>query len=105
MGSARVKFTDEYKKHAVELVNNDGATIAGVAEDLGIGSTTLGNWVKKWRQSLPEPDEDEPLNESERRELIRLRAEAKDKDKRLSHQEMELRFAKKVAAWLAKDEQ
>ena len=105
MGSARAKFTDEYKQHAVELVNNDGATIASVAEDLGIGSTTLGNWVKKWRQSLPEPDEDEPLNESERQELVRLRADAKNKDARLAHQDMELRFAKKVAAWLAKSEQ
>ncbi len=105
MGSARGKFTAEYKQNAVELVSNDGVTIAGVAENLGIAPQTLGNWVKKWRESLPEPDEAEPLNESERRELLRLRAERNDQEKRIQQQDMELRFAKKCAAWLAKTEQ
>src|SRR5690625_1551677 len=105
MGSSR-KFTEEYKQQAVELVTeNEGATIAGVAADLGLAPQTLGNWVKKWRENLPEPDEQEPLSESERRELIRLRAERKEQEKRLQHQDMEIRFAKKVAAWLAKSEQ
>lgn len=105
MGSSR-KFTEEYKRQAVELVtHNEDATIAGVAADLGLAPQTLGNWVKKWRQSLPNVDDAEPLNESERGELRRLRMECKEQEKRLQQQDMEIRFAKKVAAWLAKSEQ
>lgn len=93
MGSPR-KFTEEYKQQAVGLVTeNEGATIAGVAADLGLAPQTLGNWVKKWREHLQEPDEQEPLSESERRELIRLRAERKEQEKRLAQQDMEIRFA------------
>lgn len=105
MGSARTKFSAEYRQQAVELACRDGATIAGVAEDLGLAPQTLGNWVRKWRNSLPEPDDSLPLDEGERRELMRLRAERKQQEKRIQQQDMELRFAKKVAAWLAKTEQ
>src|SRR5699024_3899372 len=105
MGSARSKFTAEYKQEAVELViNNEDATIAGVAADLGLAPQTLGSWVRKVRESLPEADESEPLNESERRELVRLRAEHKEQEKRLQQQDMELRFAKQVAACVANAE-
>lgn len=59
------------------MTENEGATIAGVAADLGLAPKTLGNWVKKWKENLQGLDEHEPLSESERRELIRLRAERK----------------------------
>src|SRR5690625_3597853 len=95
MGSSR-RFTEEYRQQAVGLVTgSEGATIAGVAADLGLAPQTLGKWVKKWREHLQEPDEQEPLSESERRELIRLRAERKEQEKRLAQQDMEIRFAKK----------
>ncbi|HYO86591.1 MAG TPA: hypothetical protein VES01_09080 [Dermatophilaceae bacterium] len=35
MGSTRRAFTDEYKAHAVELVINDGRTIADAARAAG----------------------------------------------------------------------
>ncbi len=57
---------------------------------------TLGKWVKKARDQRGEPERQ--LNEDERAELERLREE----NKRLR---MEAEFAKKVAAWFAKDRQ
>lgn len=39
----RRKFTDEFKRNAVELVHTTGKPIAQVAEELGIYDSTLGN--------------------------------------------------------------
>ena len=95
MGSTRRSFTDEYKAHAVELVINDGRTIADVARNIGVHEMTLGKWVKKARDEGSNTDR--PLNETEREELERLREDNK-------HLRMEAEFAKKVATWFAKDQ-
>ena len=42
---ARRKFSDEFKRDAVELVRTSGRPIAEVAEELGVYDSTLGNWV------------------------------------------------------------
>lgn len=67
---------------------------------------TLGKWVKKARESaeaaLPA---DAALSESERMELIRLRAELKDAQAKNAELQMQVEFAKKVATWFAKDKQ
>ena len=74
---------------------NDGRTIADVARSIGVHDYT-GKCVKKARDERGEPPR--VLNEDERAELERLRAE----NRRLK---MEAEFAKKVAAWFAKDQQ
>ena len=94
MGSTRRAFT--YKASAVEFVINDGRTIVELARSIGIHEMTLGKWVKKTRDAGGEPVR--PLNEDERAELERLRAENR-------HLKMQAEFAKKVAAWFAKDQQ
>ena len=67
---------------------------------------TLGKWVKKAREAkAAATPADAPLDESERMELIRLRAESKDKDAALAELRMQVEFAKKVATWFAKDKQ
>lgn len=43
----RRRFSDEFKRDAVELVRASGASIAEVARELGINDTTLGNWVRQ----------------------------------------------------------
>lgn len=73
MGSTRRSFTDEYKASAVEFVLGDGRSIAEVARNIGVHEMTLGKWVKKARDQRGEPDRE--LNEDERAELERLRAE------------------------------
>ena len=96
MGSTRRAFTEEYKASAVEFVLNDGRSIAEVARNIDVHEMTLGKWVKKARAERAEPAGS--LNEDERAVLERLRQE----NRRLK---MEAEFAKKVAAWFAKDQQ
>jgi transposase len=57
---------------------------------------TLGKWVKKARESSDSAST--PLEDSERAELERLRAEN-------TELKMQVEFAKKVATWFAKDKQ
>lgn len=97
MGSTRRSFTDEYKASAVEFVIDDGRTIADVARSIGVHEMTLGKWVKKARDQRGDEGRP-PLTEDERAELERLRSE----NRRLK---MEAEFAKKVAAWFAKEQQ
>jgi transposase len=69
----RRKFDQEFKEGAVRIVRETGKPIAQVARELGIHDGTLGNWVAKDRASRA--DGEDPLTESERAELTRLRRE------------------------------
>ena len=51
MGSARKKYTEEYKAEAVEFVISSGRPIAEVARNLGINEGTLANWVNKAKKN------------------------------------------------------
>jgi transposase len=106
MGSTRRSFTEEYKEEAVKFVIEGHRSIAEVARNIGVHEMTLGKWVKKARDARQaEVPPDAPLSESERMELIRLRAEAKDKDAEVAELRMQVEFAKKVATWFAKGKQ
>lgn len=70
----RRKFDAEFKEGAVRIVRETGKPIAQVADELGINAGTLGNWVNLDRKAR-ERDGEEPLAESERAELARLRRE------------------------------
>ena len=75
----RRKFSDEFKRDAVEIVRASGKPIRQVANELGIYDSTLGNWVRQdeinrgEREGLTS-DERERLGELER-ENARLRME------------------------------
>ena len=43
----RRRFSDEFKRDAVDLVVTTGWSIAEVAAELGIYDSTLGNWVRR----------------------------------------------------------
>lgn len=47
----RRKYSDEYKREAVALAQEPGATQAQVARDLGISPNQLGKWVRELRES------------------------------------------------------
>ena len=96
MGSTRRAYTDEYKAHAVAFVINDGRPIVEVARNIGVHEITLGKWVKKAKASSESASA--PLEDSERVELERLRAEN-------AELKMQVEFAIKVATWFAKDKQ
>jgi transposase len=104
MGSTRRRFTEEYKDQAVAFVIEGNRSIANVARNIGVHEMTLGKWVKgakgAERERIP-PDAE--LTETERAELIRLRAEARDDKAAIAELQMQVEFAKKVATWFAKE--
>ncbi len=69
---SRRKFSDGFKRDAVEIVRSSGKPIAQVARELGIYDSTLGNWVK---QDQINRGEREGLTTDERQELTELRRE------------------------------
>ncbi|MGH3578155.1 MAG: transposase [Mycobacterium sp.] len=93
--ATRRRFTQDYKDQAVSLHLDSGRSIAEVARSIGVHEMTLGKWVKKVKDSGRVQDKD--LSETERVELERLR-----KDNAVLR--MERDFAKKVAAWFAKEQ-
>jgi len=90
----RREYTTEQKADAVRMVREIG-NLSKVARDLDLTESSLRNWVKQ-----AEVDEgsgaDGALTTEEREELRRLRREVRTL-------EMERDFAKKAAAFFAKD--
>ena len=93
--ATRRHFTQEYQDQAVSLVRDSGRTIRDVAKSIGVHEITLGKWVNKAKDGGSGQDKD--LSETERAELERLRKEN-------ATLRMERDFAKKVAAWFAKEQ-
>ena len=50
MGQRR-KFTAEYKREAVAMLDTPGVTVSQIASDLGIGANILGRWQRELRQA------------------------------------------------------
>src|SRR5262245_18131689 len=91
----RRKFDDEFKREAVrhwETRRAGGVPIGRVAKELGLRANQLGEWAD---QVAAEPAA-ERLGESASAELRRLRRE----NARLK---LEVEFAKKAAAFFAKE--
>ena len=87
-------YSPEFKEEAAKLVINTSRPIADVARELKISETSLGNWVRAYREKHAE--DEPPLQVSERarlRELERLNREL----------EMENAFLKKAAAYFARE--
>src|SRR4051794_26492916 len=47
------KYTEEFRRDAVELVRSSGRPINEVARELGLSHETLRNWVRRQEQSVP----------------------------------------------------
>ena len=90
---ARRKFTAEYKREAVAMLDVPGVTVSQIAADLGIGANVLGRWRRELCHA-PTPAfvgngraRDEELSQL-RRELARI---TKERD-----------FLREAAAFFAK---
>ena len=68
----RRSFPDEFKTDAVAMVLDDGRKIVDVADAIGVGEGTLGNWVRLERI---ERGERAGLTRDDRAELAVLRKE------------------------------
>ena len=66
------RFTPEFKSEAVRLALSGDRSQRAVADDLGIGYSTLDRWIGRYRdrQSISAP-----AGETAEAELIRLRRE------------------------------
>ncbi|MBM0125023.1 transposase [Pimelobacter simplex] len=83
----------EFRRRAVELTRQPGASVAQIAKDLGISESGLRRWMA---QDDVDAGRKEGLSSNERDELVRLRRE----NRRL---EMELEITKRAAALFAKE--
>ncbi len=65
------EFTEEFKREAILILTTSGRSISSVAEDLGIGKSTLDRWLCNFAEKdlLSGPHEDMS------QELARLRKE------------------------------
>jgi len=106
MAKSRRVFTPEYRVEAAHRVIDSGRTIAEVAAQLGVGAQLLGRWVndERARQAAADagpPVVDEPLTESERAELLRLRRRVVEQEKKAVEQAEDVAFLKKASAYFA----
>ena len=91
----RRKFTDEFKREAVRLVQQGDGNVSQVARDLDLSISALRKWVK---QAEDEQGKGPPeaLSTAEREELRKLR-------RRVRTLEEEREILKKAAAFFAKE--
>jgi transposase len=87
-------YSPEFREEAARLVIDSSRAIADVARELQITETSLGNWVRAYREKHAE--EEPPLRVSERARLREL-------ERRNRELEMELAFLKKAAAYFARE--
>ena len=87
------RFSEEFKSDAVKLVLESGVTGERAAKDLGIGYSTLQNWIAKYRatQKVEAP---EALLETD--EVRRLKTE-------INKLKLERDLLKKATVFFAND--
>lgn len=87
------RYRPEFKQEAVNLVVKQGLSVKQAAADLGIGMSTLDNWLRRHREHEQDPN---VVGETELAELKRLR-----KENHLLRLERDL--LKKTTIYFAKD--
>ncbi len=86
------KFSPEFREEAARMVVETSRAIADVARELGINETTLGSWVKAYREN--HAGDEPPLQLSERARLRELERENREL-------RMKADFLSKAAAYFA----
>ncbi|GAA4363851.1 transposase [Nocardioides caricicola] len=83
----------EFRRRALDLARQPGASVAQVAKDLGISESGLRRWIA---QDDVDSGRKEGLSTSEREELVRLRRENR-------RQQMEIEILKRASAYFAQE--
>lgn len=89
------KYSPEFREDTAKLVVEGQRPIVQVAREYGLDETTIGNWVRKYREEHAE--DEPPLQLSERARLRELERENRE-------MAMELAFLKKAAAYFAREQ-
>jgi transposase len=95
MARAKRSFSVEFREKAVAYVVEQKKSIAGAARELGIGESTLANWIKSAENDRSGGS---PASPVERDEMRRLRAENREL-------QMRVELLKKAAAFFASETQ
>lgn len=95
MGSRR-KHGVEFKREAVRLATQPGATKMQVARDLGIHMSVLRHWIQQFQAGKWEPTPGKSLKSEQQQEIERLRRE-------LAKAQTERDILKKAVAYFAKE--
>ncbi|KNZ67712.1 hypothetical protein AB595_24745 [Massilia sp. WF1] len=79
MARERRVFSEEFKREAVKLVGQPGASKAAIARDLGIGANLLGRWCRDANVDVEVAVGHEKVSAQEyermRRELAKVKTE------------------------------
>jgi transposase-like protein len=94
MPERRRKYSPEFKEEAARMVVESSRSIAGVAREISVNETTLGNWVREYREA--HADDEPPLTLSERARLRELERENREL-------RMKAEFLGKAAAFFAQE--
>lgn len=89
------RYSDEFKRDAVELALSSDKTVTEVARNLGVSPESLRGWVKQAKTDRGEGPAG-ALTTAEREELVRLR-------KRDREQQQTIEILKKGLAFFAKE--
>ena len=92
MSRAYQKYSPEFREEVARMVIETSRPIAEVGREYKINETTVGNWVRAYREKHGEPEE--PLSLPERARLQEL--ERKNREL-----EMKCAFLTKAAAYFA----
>jgi transposase-like protein len=86
------KYSPEFKEEAAKMVVEASQPIAHVAREIGVNETSLGNWVREYREK--HADDEPGLQLSERARLRELERENREL-------KMKVEFLSKAAAYFA----
>ena len=95
MARAKRSFSVEFRDKAVAYVVEQEKSIAAAARELGIGESTLSNWI---RTADKDASGEAPASGAEREEMRRLRAENREL-------QMRVELLKKATAFFASETQ
>jgi transposase len=93
---ARRKYTGEFRREAVRLVQEGGVTKAKAARELGIAPSLLRRWIEQFESGAWEATPGAALKSERTQELEKLRRE-------LNRVRMERDILKKALAYFAKE--
>jgi transposase len=85
-------YTPEFREEAARMVVDTSRPIADVAREINVSETSLGNWVRVYREK--HADDEPPLGLSERARLRELEREVREL-------RMKADFLSKAAAYFA----
>lgn len=99
MTNSHKNYTAEFREDSVRLVLSSERSVKQVAAEIGVKESTLGNWVRKYRQDHPEEagnaEERGPVPWSEHQKALAENAKLK----------AEVEFLGKVSAFFAAKQQ